>query len=201
MWRRLIYHPEVNYALRQTLVVFLPVLIGGLTGNLQKGLLFSLIPACCNIAGLDTPHRRFFERIVLGGMLFAFSSFLLQWLLLRHVPLPFIVFTLPLLIGVCGEISPLYGRLLPGALIAMTFTLSLTGRMPLWGPPLLYGGGTLWYGLFNWFWFRLSKDQPLRETLSLLYRALASYCEDKYHLLTTTDPTDTEKSLPALLNR
>ena len=201
MWRRLIYHPEVNYALRQTLVVFLPVLIGGLTGNLQQGLLFSLIPACCNIAGLDTPHRRFFERIVLGGTLFALSSFLLQWLLLRDIPLPFIVFTLPLLIGVCGEVSPLYGRLLPGALIATTFTLSLTGRMPLWGPPLLYGGGTLWYGLFNWFWFRLSKDQPLRETLSLLYRALANYCEDKYHLLTTEEPTDTEKSLPVLLDR
>ncbi|WP_442492217.1 hypothetical protein, partial [Escherichia coli] len=28
MWRRLIYHPEVNYALRQTLVLCLPVAIG-----------------------------------------------------------------------------------------------------------------------------------------------------------------------------
>ncbi|WP_446906534.1 hypothetical protein, partial [Klebsiella pneumoniae] len=27
MWRRLIYHPEVNYALRQTLVLCLPVAI------------------------------------------------------------------------------------------------------------------------------------------------------------------------------
>lgn len=201
MWRRLIYHPEVNYALRQTLVVCLPVIAGMLVGDLQKGLLFSLIPACCNIAGLDTPHRRFFWRIVIGGTLFACSSFLLQWLLLRGIPLPFIVFTLPLIIGVCGEVSPLYGRLLPGALIAMTFTLSLSGRMPVWGPPLLYGGGTLWYGLFNWLWFRFSKDQPLRETLSLLYRALANYCEDKYQLLTTDSVENHEKALPALLNR
>ncbi|MGK3716400.1 hypothetical protein, partial [Escherichia coli] len=25
MWRRLIYHPDINYALRQTLVLCLPV--------------------------------------------------------------------------------------------------------------------------------------------------------------------------------
>ncbi|MBS0876693.1 MULTISPECIES: YccS/YhfK family putative transporter [Tatumella] len=197
MWRRIVYHPEVNYALRQTLILCLPVAAGWLAGDLQKGLLFSLVPACCNIAGLDTPHRHFFKRIVIGGTLFALSSFLLQWLLLRNVPLPFIVGALPLLIGVCGEISPLHGRLLPGSLIAMTFTLSLVGRMPLWGPPLLYGCGTLWYGLFNWYWFRLSKDQPLRETLSLLYRALAKYCEEKYTLLSSSDY---DKSLPALLN-
>ena len=42
MWRRLIYHPEVNYALRQTLVLCLPVAIGLLLGHLQQGLLFSL---------------------------------------------------------------------------------------------------------------------------------------------------------------
>ncbi|MDN5988051.1 MAG: hypothetical protein L0I35_11255, partial [Hafniaceae bacterium] len=54
MWRRFIYHPEVNYALRQTLVLCLPVLFGLLIGNLQLGLMFSLVPACCNIAGLDT---------------------------------------------------------------------------------------------------------------------------------------------------
>lgn len=197
MWRRIIYHPEVNYALRQTLVLCLPVAIGWLAGDLQKGLLFSLVPACCNLSGLDTPHRHFFKRIIIGGSLFAFSSYLLQWLLQHNVPLPFIVGILPLLIGVCGEISPLHGRLLPGALIAMTFTLSLAGRMPVWGPPLLYGGGTLWYGLFNWYWFRLSKDQPLRETLSLLYRALANYCEAKYALLSSNDY---DKSLPALLN-
>ena len=35
MWRRLIYHPEVNYALRQTLVLCLPVAIGLLLGHLQ----------------------------------------------------------------------------------------------------------------------------------------------------------------------
>ncbi|KGD79544.1 membrane protein [Tatumella morbirosei] len=197
MWRRIIYHPEVNYALRQTLVLCLPVAISWLAGDLQKGLLFSLVPACCNLSGLDTPHRHFFKRIIIGGSLFAFSSFLLQWLLQHNVPLPFIVGILPLLIGVCGEISPLHGRLLPGALIAMTFTLSLAGRMPVWGPPLLYGGGTLWYGLFNWYWFRLSKDQPLRETLSLLYRALANYCEAKYALLSSNDY---DKSLPELLN-
>ncbi len=58
MWRRLIYHPEINYALRQTLVLCLPVLFGLLIGQLQLGLMFSLVPACCNIAGLDTPHKR-----------------------------------------------------------------------------------------------------------------------------------------------
>lgn len=63
MWRRFIYHPEVNYALRQTLVLCLPVLFGLMVGQLQQGLLFSLVPVCCNIAGLDTPHKRFFKRI------------------------------------------------------------------------------------------------------------------------------------------
>ena len=38
MWRRLIYHPEVNYALRQTLVLCLPVAIGLLLGHLQQRL-------------------------------------------------------------------------------------------------------------------------------------------------------------------
>ncbi|MEB5974040.1 YccS/YhfK family putative transporter [Pantoea dispersa] len=199
MWRRIIYHPEVNYALRQTLVLCLPVALGWLFGDLQKGLLFSLVPACCNIAGLDTPHKRFFKRLIVGGALFASGSFLIQYLTAYPVPLPLILLVLPLLVGVTGEISPLHGRLLPGTLIAAIFTLSLVGRMPMWVPPLLYIGGTLWYGLFNWFWFWLWKEQPMRETLSLLYRELADYCDAKYTLLTQL--TDPEKALPPLLAR
>ncbi|BAN98873.1 yccS/yhfK family integral membrane protein [Plautia stali symbiont] len=199
MWRRIIYHPEVNYALRQTLVLCLPVALDWLFGDLQKGLLFSLVPACCNIAGLDTPHKRFFKRLIVGGALFASGSFLIQYLTAYAVPLPLILLVLPLLVGVTGEISPLHGRLLPGTLIAAIFTLSLVGRMPMWVPPLLYIGGTLWYGLFNWFWFWLWKEQPMRETLSLLYCELADYCDAKYTLLTQL--TDPEKALPPLLAR
>ena len=71
--------------------------------------------------------------------------------------------------------------------------------MPIWEPLLIYALGTLWYGLFNWFWFWLWREQPLRESLSLLYRELANYCEAKYSLLTQhTDPTT---SLPPLLTR
>ncbi|QKJ85322.1 Putative ArAE family transporter [Paramixta manurensis] len=199
MWRRIIYHPEVNYALRQTLVLCLPVAIGWLFGNLQQGLLFSLVPACCNIAGLDTPHKRFFKRLIVGGTLFATSSFLIQWLTQHAIPLPAILLAMPLLLGVTGEISPLHARLLPASLIAAIFTLSLIGRMPIWAPPLLYIGGTIWYGFFNWFWFSLWKEQPMRETLSLLYRELADYCDAKYTLLTRL--TDPEKALPPLLAR
>ena len=199
MWRRIIYHPEVNYALRQTLVLCLPVAVGWLLGDLQKGLLFSLVPACCNIAGLDTPHKRFFKRLMVGGGLFALSSFLVQYLGNHALPLPAILFAMALLLGVTGEISPLHGRLLPGSLIAGIFTLSLAGRMPIWEPPLLYILGTVWYGAFNWFWFWLWKEQPMRETLSLLYRELAGYCEAKYTLLTRLG--DPEKSLPPLLAR
>ncbi|MEZ3500961.1 YccS/YhfK family putative transporter [Pantoea sp. KPR_PJ] len=199
MWRRIIYHPEVNYALRQTLVLCIPVALGWLFGDLQKGLLFSLVPACCNVAGLDTPHKRFFKRLVVGGSLFALGSFLIQLLTLKGVPLPAVLFALPLLLGVTGEISPLHGRLLPGTLVAAIFTLSLIGRMPVYVPPLLYIGGTLWYGLFNWFWFWLWKEQPMRETLSLIYRELADYCDAKYTLLTQL--TDPEKALPPLLAR
>ena len=199
MWRRIIYHPEVNYALRQTLVLCLPVALGWLFGDLQKGLLFSLVPACCNMAGLDTPHKRFFKRLIVGGSLFATGSFLMQILTAYQIPLPLILLALPLLIGVTGEIGPLHARLLPATLIAAIFTLSLVGRMPMWVPPLLYIGGTLWYGLFNWFWFWLWKEQPMRESLSLLFRELADYCDAKYTLLTQL--TDPEKALPPLLAR
>lgn len=199
MWRRIIYHPEVNYALRQTLVLCIPVALGWLFGDLQKGLLFSLVPACCNVAGLDTPHKRFFKRLVVGGSLFALGSFLIQFLTFKGVPLPLVLFVLPLLVGVTGEISPLHGRLLPGTLVAAIFTLSLIGRMPIYVPPLLYIGGTLWYGLFSWFWFWLWKEQPMREILSLIYRELADYCDAKYTML--TELTDPEKALPPLLER
>uniref|UniRef100_UPI003298A6F1 hypothetical protein n=1 Tax=Salmonella enterica TaxID=28901 RepID=UPI003298A6F1 len=59
MRRRLIYHAEINYALRQTLVLCLPVAVGLLIGELHLGLLFSLVPDFFNIAGLDTPQKRF----------------------------------------------------------------------------------------------------------------------------------------------
>ena len=75
MWRRLIYHPEINYALRQTLVLCLPVAVGLIIGQLHLGLLFSLVPACCNIAGLDTPHKRFFKRLIVGGCLLLWIGF------------------------------------------------------------------------------------------------------------------------------
>jgi uncharacterized membrane protein YccC len=71
--------------------------------------------------------------------------------------------------------------------------------MPIWEPLLIYAMGTLWYGVFNWFWFWLWREQPLRESLSLLYRELANYCEAKYSLL--TQHTDPATSLPPLLNR
>lgn len=199
MWRRLIYHPEINYALRQTLVLCLPVAIGLLVGHLQQGLLFSLVPACCNIAGLDTPHKRFFKRLVIGGCLFAGSSLAVQLLLAEDLPLPLIFTMLTLLLGVTAEISALHGRLLPASLIAAIFTLSLAGNMPVWEPLLIYTLGTLWYGLFNWFWFWMWREQPLRESLSLLYRQLADYCEAKYSLL--TQHADPEKALPPLLAR
>jgi YccS/YhfK family integral membrane protein len=199
MWRRLIYHPEVNYALRQTIVLCLPVAVGLLLGHLQNGLLFSLVPACCNIAGLDTLHKRFFKRLAIGGTLFAVSSVLIQWLLQIPVPLPFVMLGLALLFGVTGELSPLHGRLLPASLIAAIFTLGLTGNVAVWVPPLLYFAGTVWYGLFNGLWFLLWKEQPMRETLSLLYRELADYIEAKYSLL--TQHTDPETALPPLFAR
>ncbi|QJT82981.1 YccS/YhfK family putative transporter [Kosakonia sp. MUSA4] len=199
MWRRLIYHPEINYALRQTLVLCLPVAIGLIVGHLQQGLLFSLVPACCNIAGLDTPHKRFFKRLIIGGCLFAGSSLAVQLLLAEDLPLPLIFTMLTLLLGVTAEISALHGRLLPASLIAAIFTLSLAGNMPVWEPLLIYALGTLWYGLFNWFWFWMWREQPLRESLSLLYRQLADYCEAKYSLL--TQHADPEKALPPLLAR
>ncbi|EPF13124.1 Inner membrane protein yccS [Cedecea davisae] len=200
MWKRLIYHPEVNYALRQTLVLCLPVAVGLVLGSLQNGLLFSLVPACCNIAGLDTPHKRFFKRLIIGGGLFAVSSLIMQLLLLyTSVPLPAILIVMALLLGVTAEISSLHARLLPASLIAAIFTLSMAGNMPIWKPMLLYISGTIWYGAFNWFWFRMWREQPLRESLSLLYRQLADYCEAKYSML--TQHTDPEKALPPLLVR
>lgn len=199
MWRRLIYHPEINYALRQTLVLCLPVAIGLAFGHLQQGLLFSLVPACCNIAGLDTPHKRFFKRLSVGGSLFAGCSLAVQLLLAENIALPLILGGLALLLGVTAEISALHARLLPASLIAAIFTLSLAGNMPVWEPLLIYASGTLWYGLFNWLWFWMWREQPLRESLSLLYRQLAEYCEAKYSLL--TQHADPEKALPPLLAR
>ncbi len=199
MWRRLIYHPEVNYALRQTLVLCLPVAIGLALGHLQHGLLFSLVSACCNIAGLDTPHKRFFKRLIIGGSLFPGCSLAVLLLLGANIALPLILAGLAMLLGVTAEISPLHARLLPASLIAAIFTLSLAGNMPIWEPLLIYALGTLWYGAFNWFWFWLWREQPLRESLSLLYRQLADYCEAKYSLL--TQHADPEKALPPLLAR
>ena len=199
MWRRLIYHPEINYALRQTLVLCLPVAVGLIIGQLHLGLLFSLVPACCNIAGLDTPHKRFFKRLAIGASLFAGCSLIMQLLLAQAIPLPLILTGLTLILGVTAELSPLHARLLPASLIAAIFTLSLVGNMPVWEPLLIYALGTLWYGLFNWFWFWMWREQPLRESLSLLYRELADYCEAKYSLL--TQHADPEKALPPLLVR
>lgn len=199
MWRRLIYHPEINYALRQTLVLSIPVIVGLIAGRLDLGLIFSLVPACCNIAGLDTPHKRFFKRVVIGGSLFAGCSLAVQLLLAQNIPLPLILTALAMILGVTAEISALHARLLPASLIAAIFTLSLAGNMPVWEPLLIYGLGTCWYGAFNAFWFWLWREQPLRESISLLYRQLADYCEAKYSLL--TQHVDPEKALPPLLAR
>lgn len=198
-WQRLIYHPEVNYALRQTLVLCIPAALGFALGELRLGLMFSLIPACCNIAALDTPHQHFFRRLIVGGALFTFSSFLTQQLLLWHIPLPVVMLSLALILGVGGAISQLNGRLLPAALIAAIFSLSMVGRAPIWQAPLMCAVGTLWYGVFTWVWFRLCKDQPIREPLSQLYHLLADYCDAAYSLL--GKPEVVEKEMPALLDK
>ncbi|WP_145579488.1 YccS/YhfK family putative transporter [Yersinia vastinensis] len=198
-WQRLIYHPEVNYALRQTLVLCLPAALGFAIGDLRMGLMFSLIPACCNIASLDTPHQHFFRRLIIGGALFTLCSFLTQQLLLWDIPLPWVMLGLALVLGVSGAISPLNGRMLPAALIAAIFSLSMVGRAPIWQAPLMCAVGTLWYGGFTWIWFRLCKDQPIREPLSQLYHLLADYCDAKFSLF--DQHLEPEKSLPPLLDR
>lgn len=204
-WQRLIYRPEViyrpnvNYALRQTLVLCLPAALGFALGELRLGLMFSLIPACCNIASLDTPHQHFFRRLLVGGTLFTASSFLTQQLLLWDIPLPAVMLGLALVLGVSGAISQLNSHLLPAALIAAIFSLSMVGRAPIWQAPLLCAVGTLWYGVFNWLWFRLCKDQPIREPLSQLYYLLADYCDTKYSLF--AQHLEPEKSIPPLLDR
>ena len=107
MWRRLIYHPEIDYALRATLVLCLPVAVGLIIGQLRLGLLFSLLPpACCNIAGLDTPHKRFFKRLAIGASLFAGCSLIMQLLLAQAIPLPLILTGLTLILGVTAEAQP-----------------------------------------------------------------------------------------------
>ena len=200
MWRRFIYHPEVNYALRQTLVLCLPVIVGLLSDNLIYGLLFALVPACCNLAGLDTPHRHFFKRLIMGASLFAFCSLVMQLLLAyTSIPLPVILLMMALSLGICAEVGPLTARLLPASLVVAIFTLAMAGNMPIWKPILLYITGTIWYGVFNWFWFRLWREQPLRESLSQLYRLLGDYCEAKYSSL--DKHTDPKVSLPPLLIR
>lgn len=200
MWRRLIYHPEVNYALRQTLVLCLPVIVGLLTDNLRYSLLFALVPACCNLAGLDTPHRHFFKRLIIGASLFAFCSLVMQLLLFyTSIPLPVILLAMALSLGICAEVGPLNARLLPASLVVAIFTLAMAGNMPIWKPIALYITGTIWYGVFNWFWFRIWREQPLRESLSQLYQLLADYCEAKYSSL--NQHVDPQVTLPPLLIR
>ncbi|SUB81110.1 Inner membrane protein yccS [Pragia fontium] len=199
MWRRVIYHPEINYALRQTLVLCLPIALFWLLNDLRTGFLLSLVPACCNIGGLDTPHKRFFKRLAIGGALFVLSSLLLQQFLIWSIPLGVCMLILALLFGVTAEISPLHGRLMPAALVAGIFTLSMVDVLPIWYAPMLFMIGTIWYGLFTYVWFRLWQEQPMRESLSLLYRQLADYFEEKYSLL--TQHTDPETALPPLLQR
>ncbi|MED5645227.1 hypothetical protein VZ119_22300, partial [Enterobacter bugandensis] len=104
MWRSLIYYPEVNYALRQTLVLCLPEAVGLILAHLQQARLFSLAPACCNIAGLATPHKRFFKRLIIGGSLFAGCSLAVQLLLARDLPLPLILTVRAMTLGFTAEI-------------------------------------------------------------------------------------------------
>lgn len=140
------------------------------------------------------PRTNVFKRLIIGASLFAGCSLVTQLLLAESIPLPLILTGLTLVLGVTAEISPLHARLLPASLIAAIFTLSLAGYMPVWEPLLIYALGTLWYGVFNWFWFWLWRETALRESLSLLYRELADYCEAKYSLL--TQHIDPEKALP-----
>ena len=200
MWHRLIYHSEVNYALRQTLLLCIPVAIGLLTDNLRYSLLFALVPVCCNLAGLDTPHRYFFRRLTIGACLFALCSLVMQLLLFyTEVPLPVILFFMALSLGICAETGPLNARLIPASLMVAIFTLALVGNISIGKSIALYAAGTLWYGVFNWFWFRIWREQPLRESLSQLYRLLADYCEAKYSSL--DKHVDPEMALPPLLIR
>lgn len=199
MWRRLIYHPEVNYALRQTLILCIPVIIGIFLGNIHLSLLLTLIPACCNIASLDMPHQHFAKRLILGGASFAGISILSQQLIIWQIPLPLIMLTITLILGINGAISPLQARMMPATLVAAIFTLGMAGSFPIWYTPLLFIAGTIWYGLFTWFWFRLWKEQPMRENLSQLFHQLADYIEAKYTML--TQHTDPETMLPPLLQR
>jgi hypothetical protein len=117
------------------------------------------------------------------------AAAIVQLLLAQTIPLPLILTGLALILGVTAEISPCTRGCCPPRL-SRPFSPQPRGNMPVWEPLLIYALGTLWYGLFNWFWFWLWREQPLRESLSLLYRELADYCEAKYSLLTQhTDPS------------
>jgi uncharacterized membrane protein YccC len=173
--------PEINYALRQTLVLCLPVAVGLISVIFSRAAVFPR-PACCNIAGLDTPHKRFFNAYYWRRRCLPDAA-IVQLLLAQTIPLPLILTGLALILGVTAEISPCTRGCCPPRL-SRPFSPQPRGNMPVWEPLLIYALGTLWYGLFNWFWFWLWREQPLRESLSLLYRELADYCEAKYSMLT-----------------
>ncbi len=107
---------------------------------------FLLVPACCNIAGLDTLHKRFFKRVIIGGTLFAGSSLTVQLLLTQNIPLPLILTGLTLLLGVTAEISALHGRLLPASLIAAILLSASPVNNAHLGAVADLWLGTLWYG-------------------------------------------------------
>ncbi len=108
MWRRRIYHPEVNYALRQTLVLCLPVAVGLIIGHLQQGLLFSLVPACLYCRSRHT-RISVFKRLIIGGSLFAGCSWPCSFAG-PHILLPLILERAGDDAGVTAEISSLHAR-------------------------------------------------------------------------------------------
>ncbi|MGQ7114518.1 FUSC family membrane protein, partial [Escherichia sp. TWPC-MK] len=80
-----------------------------------------------NLACLDTPHKRFFKRLIIGASLFATCSLLTQLLLAKDVPLPFLLTGLTLVLGVTAELGPLHAKLLPASLTDKPVKGMLTG--------------------------------------------------------------------------
>ncbi|STJ78168.1 inner membrane protein [Escherichia coli] len=109
MWRRLIYHPDINYALRQTLVLCLPVAVGLMLGELRFGL---LSPSFLPVAILRALIRliNVFQTLNHWCVAVCHCSLLTQLLLAKDVPLPFLLTGLTLVLGVTAELGPLHAN-------------------------------------------------------------------------------------------
>ena len=169
-----------------------------LTDNTDQVMSLFLGAISCAIAETDDHWRGRLRAVLVTLISFLCVSVLVQWLFQDKLIFIVMLCSGAFVLTMLGAIGERYAAIAQASLILSIY--AMIGVMlndensvhDFWEVPMLLVGGAAWYGVLSVLWSALFVNQPVQQSLSLLFVELGTFLQIKSQLLEPTEQVDIE---------